>query len=125
VLDRRGSLAALVPWRAPAGDDLEGLASMLLNRGLATGWGGNLGWYHPGSGLDSLIVRGLGSADPVARKAARDQAGTLLESDLPVIPLARIEETAILREGWTGAYFHPRGGLDLRAIHRGGAAPTS
>jgi hypothetical protein len=72
-----------------------------------------------------VLVRGMANADPVVRRAARDQLGTLLESDLPVVPLARIEETAVLREGWTGAHFHPRGGLDLRRIHRGSAAPTS
>ena len=125
VLERRGSLAAIVPWRAPADGDLDALAAMLLNRGMASGWGGNLGWYHPGPGLDSLLLRGLAKDDPVARRAARDQVGTLLESDLPIVPLARIEETAVLREGWTGARFHPRGGLDLRRIHRGSAAPTS
>jgi ABC-type transport system substrate-binding protein len=125
VLERRGSLAALVPWRSPAGDDLDGLAAMFVNRGLAAGWGGNLGWYHPDAGLDTLLLKGLAEDDPVARRAARDQAGTRLESDLPVVPLARIEETAVLREGWTGARFGPRGGLDLRRIHRGSAAPTS
>jgi len=125
VIERRGALAAIVPWRAPADDDLEGLAAMLLNRGLVSGWGGNLGWYRAGPGLDSVLVRGLASDDPVARRAARDRLGTLLESDLPIVPLARIEETAVLREGWTGAHFHPRGGLDLRRIHRGAAAPTS
>ena len=98
---------------------------MLLNRGLASGWGGNLGWYRPGPVSTACSSAASASDDPVARRAARDQVGTLLESDLPILPLARIEETAVLREGWTGAAFHPRGGLDLRRIHRGSAAPTS
>ena len=125
VIERRGAMAVMVPWRAPADDDLSGLSAMLLNRGMASGWGGNLGWYRSGPSLDSVLVRGLANGDPVARRAARDQLGTLLESDVPIVPLARIEETAVLREGWTGAHFHPRGGLDLRRIHRGSAAPTS
>lgn len=125
VLVRRGASAALVPWQAPVDDDLEGLASMFLNRGLGSGWAGNLGWYHPDSNLDTLLVRGLRETDPVARQAVRDQIGTLLESDLPILPLARVEEMAVLREGWTGARFHARLGLDLRRIHRGSGLPTS
>jgi len=123
ALDRRGAMAMLVPWRAPARGDMDGLASLLLNRGLAGAWGGNLGWYR-GPGLDTLLVRGLATADPVARGAARDQVGLLLESDLPVLPLAAITETAVLRQEWTGARFQRRGGLDLRRIHRA-TGPTS
>ena len=124
ALDRRGAMAALVPWRSPGRGDLDGLSSLFLNRGLAGGWGGNVGWYR-GPGLDTLLVRGLGSGDPVALSAARDQAGTLLESDLPVVPLARIAETAVVRQEWTGAAFRRRGGLDLRRIHRAGTRPSS
>jgi hypothetical protein len=102
---------------------MDGMASMLLNRGLAGAWGGNLGWYR-GPGLDTLLVRGLATTDPVARSAARDQVGLLLESDLPVLPLAAITETAVLRQEWTGARFQRRGGLDLRRIHRA-TGPTS
>lgn len=125
VIERRGSAAALLPWQAPAADDLEGLASMFLNRGLASGWAGNVGWYRPDDGLDSLLLHGLRETDPLAREAARDQVGTILESDLPVLPLARIEESAVLRAGWTGARFHIRSGLDLRRIHRRTERPTS
>src|SRR5262249_13136367 len=50
VMTRRGVMAALVPWRAPSADELDGLSAMLLNRGMRSGWGGNLGWYHPDSG---------------------------------------------------------------------------
>src|SRR6185295_866284 len=42
ALERRGSFAILMPWQAPARDGLDGVASMLLNRGLASGWGGNV-----------------------------------------------------------------------------------
>ena len=125
AIERRGAGAILVRWRAPSGDDLDGLAALLLNRGMRSGWGGNLGWYHPNSALDSLLLRGLRQSDPVGREAISGQIGTLLESDLPYLPLARIEETAILRAPWTGARFEPRRGLDLRRIHRGGGAPTS
>jgi peptide/nickel transport system substrate-binding protein len=125
AVERRGAGAILVPWRAPSGDDLDGLAAVLLNRGLRSGWGGNLGWYHPDSDLDSLLLRGLRESDPVAREAISGQIGTVLESDLPYLPLARIEETAVVRAPWTGARFHPRRGLDLRRIHRGAGAPTS
>ena len=122
---RRGAMALLVPWRAPSADDVDALAALLLNRGLRSGWGGNLGWYHPDPGLDSLLLRGLREADPAARNAVAAQVGTLLESDAPLVPLARIEEIAVLRAPWTGAVFHPRRGLDLRRIHRAAIAPTS
>jgi ABC-type transport system substrate-binding protein len=125
AIARRGAGAILVPWRAPSGDDLDGLSALLLNRGLRSGWGGNLGWYHPDSDLDSLLLRGLREPDPVAREAISGQIGTILESDLPYLPLARIEETAVVRAPWSGAGFHPRRGLDLRRVHRGGGAPTS
>lgn len=125
ALARRGALAILLPWQAPCADDLEGLSAMLLNRGLRSGWAGNLAWYHPDSGLDSLLLHGLEESDPVARQAIAEQVGTLLESDAPLVPLARIEEIAILRAPWVGARFHVRRGLDLRRIHRGGGAPTS
>ena len=124
ALERRGAMAALVPWRAPARGDMDGLASMFLNRGLSGTWGGNLGWYR-NPGLDTLLVRGLATADPVARSAARDQVGTLLESDLPILPLAAITETAVLRLEWAGARFQRRGGLDLRRIHRASSVPSS
>jgi ABC-type transport system substrate-binding protein len=124
AIERRGSSAVLVPWQAPADDELEGLASMLLNRGLGSGWAGNLGWYRL-DGLDSLLIHGLKESDPVARQAARDQVGTLLESDLPLLPIARMEESAVLREGWGGARFQLRNGLDLRRIHRRREAPSS
>ena len=125
AIERRGAGAILVRWRAPSDDDLDGLAALLLNRGMRAGWGGNLGWYHPDAGLDSLLLRGLREVDPVAREAISGQIGTLLESDLPYLPLARIAETALLRAPWTGARFDLRRGLDLRRIHRGGGAPTS
>jgi hypothetical protein len=124
ALDRRGAMAALVPWRSPGRGDLDGLSALFLNRGLAGGWGGNLDWYR-GPGLDTLLVRGLGNSDRVALSAARDQVGTLLESDLPVVPLARITETAVLRQEWAGAAFQRRGGLDLRRIHRAETRPSS
>ena len=125
AIERRGAGAILVRWRSPSDDDLDGLAALLLNRGMRAGWGGNLGWYHPGAGLDSLLLRGLREGDPVAREAISGQIGTLLESDLPYLPLARIEETAVVRAPWTGARFDRRRGLDLRRVHRGGGAPTS
>ena len=125
VISRRGISAAIVPWQAPSADDLDGLASMLLNRGLGPEWGGNLAWYHPGSDLDSLLVRGLRDPDPVARRAVSERLGTLLESDLPLVPLARIEQVVIHRVAWTGVRIHPRIGLDLRRIYRRRGAPTS
>jgi hypothetical protein len=125
VITRRGISAAIVPWQAPSADDLDGLASMLLNRALGPEWGGNLAWYHPGSDFDSLLVRGLRDPDPVARRAVSERLGTLLESDLPLVPLARIDQIVIHRVVWAGVRIHPRIGLDLRGIYRRRGAPTS
>ncbi|MEP7029099.1 MAG: ABC transporter substrate-binding protein [Candidatus Eisenbacteria bacterium] len=125
ALARRGAQAILVPWQSPSRDDLDGLAALLLNRGLRSGWAGNVAWYHPDSGLDSLLLRGLRQPDPVSRQAIAGQVGTLLESDVPFLPLAGIDEIAVVRAPWTGAVFHPRRGLDLRRVRRGGGAPTS
>jgi ABC-type transport system substrate-binding protein len=124
LLERRGLSAALVGWQAPSRDGLDDLAARLLNRGLRSGWGGNWSWYRPGPGLDSLLLRGLRETDPVTRAAIRDQVGELLESDLPFLPLATAREAVVHRRELTGVGFHPRDGLDLRAIRRRPAART-
>ncbi|MEO6462142.1 MAG: ABC transporter substrate-binding protein [Candidatus Eisenbacteria bacterium] len=118
LLERRGMSAAIATWQSPTGDGLDDLAARLLNRGLESGWGGNWSWYHPGPGLDSLLLRGLRQADPVTRAAIRDQVAQLLESDLPFVPLASVREAAVFRHGLTGVSFHPRDGLLLTAIGR-------
>jgi ABC-type transport system substrate-binding protein len=116
--ERRGMSAGIVTWQAPSRDGLDDLSARLLNRGLGSGWGGNWSWYHPGPALDSLLVRGLRETDPVTRAAIRDQVGELLEGDLPFVPLASVREAAVHRRELTGVAFHPRDGLDLRAIRR-------
>jgi ABC-type transport system substrate-binding protein len=116
TLARRGVLATLVPFR-PVGDDpLQGIAALLLNRGLGSGWAGNFAWYHPDSGLDSLLVAGLRASDPAARAALLGQIETLLGSDLPLVPLAQVEDRAALRKAWTGLAVKPGLGFDLRAV---------
>jgi hypothetical protein len=42
----------------------------------------------------------------------------LLESDLPVVPLVRVRDEAVVRPGWAGGGFHPRYGLDLAGFQR-------
>ncbi len=120
LVTRRGMVATIVPWQPPSRDGLDGLASLLLNRGLGSGWAGNLAWYHPSAGLDTLLLRGLREHDPVARQSVRDQLAALLESDLPLVPLARVQEEAVHVPEWTDVRFHPRYGLDLRALWRAG-----
>jgi len=116
---KRGFTAAIVPWQAPTRDGLDELAALYLNRGLGAGWGGNVARYRPGPALDSLLLRGLREADPVARASLTDQVGTLLASDLPVIPLVRAGDALVHRRGLTGVGLHPRGGPDLARIRPG------
>jgi ABC-type transport system substrate-binding protein len=125
ALSRRGTQATLVPFRAVGDDPLEALAALLLNRGLGSGWAGNVAWYHPDTGLDSLLVAGLREPDPAARAAITGQVETLLQSDLPLVPLARVADGAAIRSPWTGIRFKPGLGLDLRAVRHGQSAPRS
>jgi oligopeptide transport system substrate-binding protein len=115
---RRGAQAVMLPWVAPANDDVDALAALLLNRGLGASWGGNWAWYHPSAAFDSLLVRGLREADPVARSSIRDQIGQILESDLPLVPVARVRLEAVVRPEWGGARVHPRTGFDPAALWR-------
>ena len=124
VAARRGAVAALLPWQAPARDGLDELAALFLNRGLGSGWAGNWAGYHPGPGLDSLLLRGLRETDPVVRAALRDRVGTLLASDLPLVPLARVADAAVFRPEIGGVRFHPRGGLDLASVRRLAPPPS-
>jgi len=116
ALARRGAQALLLPFRAPCNDPFEAFAALLLNRGLRSGWAGNYAWYHPDLGLDSLLLAGLASADPAARAALRGQVETLLGGDLPLVPLARVEDCAALRRPWGNARFVRGIGLRLRSL---------
>jgi len=118
VIARRGLVATILPWEAPARDGLDEFAALLLDRGLGSGRGGNLAHYNPGPGLDSLILRGLRETDPAARAALRDRIGTLLAGDLPFVPLARVQDATAWRRELGGVRFHPRGGPDLAVIRR-------
>ena len=122
VLARRGAVATIVPWEAPARDGLDELAALLLDRGLGSGRGGNMVHSSSGSALDSLLLRGLREPDPLARAAVRDRVASLLAGDLPFVPLARVRDAAAFRNELGDVRFHPRGGLDLGAIRRLAAA---
>ncbi len=115
---RRATEATILPWQAPARDGMDELAALFLNRGLESGWGGNWARYRPGPELDSLLVRGLREADPVARAGLRDRVGMLLAGDLPLVPLARVGEAAVFRREIAGVRFHPRDGLNLGSVRR-------
>ena len=118
TLARRGVQATLFPFR-PVGDDpLDALAALLLNRGLGSGWGGNFAWYHPDMEVDSLVLSGLRARDPEARAGFLEQAETILGSDLPLVPLARVDDQAALRDAWTGLHAKPGLGFDLRVVHK-------
>ena len=118
AIERRGAQALILPWVPPAKDGVDAIASLLLNRGLGSGWAGNMAWYRPSPAFDSLLVRGLREEDPLARRAIRDQIGELLESDLPLVPLAQVEIEAAVRPEWQGARIHPRYGFDPAACSR-------
>ncbi len=124
AVTRRGAAATILPWQAPARDGIDELAALYLNRGMESGWGGSWARYRPGPELDSLLLRGLREADPVARGALRDRVGTLLAGDLPLVPLARVGETVVYRRELSGVRFHPREGLDLGSIRRLSPAPS-
>ncbi len=124
ALARRGAQAIVLPFRAPCDDPFEALAALLVNRGLRAGWAGNVAWYHPDAGLDSLLLAGLASADPAARAALRGQVETLLASDLPLLPLARVEDCAAIRRPWGNARFVRGIGLRLRSLRRQAPPPA-
>jgi ABC-type transport system substrate-binding protein len=121
AVERRGARATILPFVAPAHDALDGLAALLLNRGLGSGWGGNWAWYRPSPDFDSLLVRGLREPEALDRSAVASRLGELLESDLPVVPLAQVELEAVHRPEWAGARIHPRYGLDPAACWLRGA----
>ncbi|MFN8534732.1 MAG: ABC transporter substrate-binding protein [Dehalococcoidia bacterium] len=70
-----------------------------------TSEGNDFGYRNPE--VDSLVERGLATADPVARKDCYDQAQRLLTSDVPVVPLASLGFAMVLASRVAGAAWYP------------------
>ena len=100
----------------PAPNDFLGV---LLGSGEANNYGR---WANPA--FDAAVARALATSDPVAARAAFDEAERIVRDEAPVIPVTYGAEWALAREGLLGAAENGTGDLRLAGLAwEGGGRP--